>query len=466
MKGAAADGGFRGLHRGLVALVPVLLIALVLLVPPGVAATAPAGYDISYPQCNAGFPTNVAFGIVGVNGGLPYSPNPCLGTGNGPSELSWAGMNAQLYANTANPGPALSSHWPNGQTFPKPCNTPSNPGPDTGECAYDYGWNAVTDSYQDAVQAYVSLGWAPAGSTRTPVANRWWLDVETANSWRTNTALNVDELQGELDYLQSVGAAGVGFYAIPSDWQTITGSTTTFAPAPSWLGGVGSQGDAQAKCAQPGFTGGPTELVQYSSGGFDADYDCSLTLSFSGPATTLVAGAPSAQLAVQLGRPPGSTVPISLTSSSAAGRFATDLAGPWSGTLTVSIPAGSNTSGGFYYKDTLAGSPTLSAAAIGYITATQVETVSAAALASISVSPTSASVRIGTTTSFRASGADRFGNAVTVSPRWSVSPMLGSFSPNPGNPVNFRATKIGRGTVTATVGSITGKATVTVKAGG
>ncbi len=32
--------------------------------PPG-----PTGYDISYPQVGGPFPTNVPFGIVGVNGG-------------------------------------------------------------------------------------------------------------------------------------------------------------------------------------------------------------------------------------------------------------------------------------------------------------------------------------------------------------------------------------------------------------
>ena len=43
---------------------------------------------------------------MGVNGGRVYIVNPCLGTGDGASELSWAGMNAGLYANTGDPGPA------------------------------------------------------------------------------------------------------------------------------------------------------------------------------------------------------------------------------------------------------------------------------------------------------------------------------------------------------------------------
>ena len=181
------------------------------------ASDSTVGFDISWPQCNGNFPSGGAFGIVGVNGGKPFGANPCLGTGNGPSELSWAGMNAQLYANTADPGPALSTHWPNGQTSPKQCNTAANPGSNTLECHYDYGWNAATDSYRDAVNAYVSLGWAQSGATRTPVANQWWLDVETANSWTSTPSLNVQALQGELDYLTSAGAAGIGFYASTGD---------------------------------------------------------------------------------------------------------------------------------------------------------------------------------------------------------------------------------------------------------
>ena len=110
------------------------------------------GYDISYPQCGGPFPASPAFGIVGVNGGRVFSPNPCLGTGAVMAELAWAGgTSVQLYANTGNPGPALSTHWPTGQTSPRACNTATSPGADTADCAYDYGWNGAADSYQAAV---------------------------------------------------------------------------------------------------------------------------------------------------------------------------------------------------------------------------------------------------------------------------------------------------------------------------
>jgi hypothetical protein len=237
-------------------------------IPPG---PQPIGYDISYPQCDGRFPRNVAFGIVGVNRGIVFSANPCLGAGDGPSELAWAGPSAELYANTGNPGPELSSRWPVGQTTPRTCAADD---PDTADCAYDYGWNAAADSYATAVKAYISLGWAQPAATRTPVANHWWLDVETANSWRADASLNVAALQGGADYLASVGAASVGFYSAPFMWADIVGGTTAFAEHPSWVAGASTLQGAQSRCAGDGFTGGGVELAQYFAHGFDANYRC------------------------------------------------------------------------------------------------------------------------------------------------------------------------------------------------
>ncbi len=241
---------------------------------PGGGTKSPTGYDISYPQCGGPFPSNVLFGIVGVNDGIVYSPNPCLGTGDGPSELAWAEQAdhpAILYANTADPGPALSSHWPTGQPSPEYCDPAV---PDSTACSYDYGWNAAADSYADAVNAYVSLGLLTAGATRTPAPNEWWLDVEAANSWESSTQNNVADLQGAVAYLQAQGVTSVGFYANASDWQTITGDTTAFASFPSWRPGGGSQHLASSFCGTTGVTGGPVKYSQYASGGYDADVRC------------------------------------------------------------------------------------------------------------------------------------------------------------------------------------------------
>jgi hypothetical protein len=456
-------GGGVGLSRRL--RFPLIALAVIAWLGVQIASSAPAatdpsiGYDISFPQCNGTFPTNAAFSIIGVNAGTPYGANPCLGTGDGPSELSWAGMNTDLYANTADPGPAASFHWPTGQQSPRQCNTPSNPGLDTLECHYDYGWNAAENSYRDAVDAYISLGWAARDAARTPVANQWWLDVETANRWTSKPSLNVEALQGAVEYLSSVGALAVGFYSSASDWRTITAVTTRFASHSSWLAWATSPSDPHSRCGGTGFTGGRVALVQYMSGGFDADYRCAAQpapLSFKTSAQTVIAGVPSGPITVGVSQPPSTGMTIRITSSSTAGNLSISTTGPWSASLSLPVVSGARTSPSFYYEDTRAGTPILTATASGYTTATQTEALRAAALAAIRLSQRNTQIRVGRSQSLSAAGADRFGNTVGVKPTWSVSPALGAFSPNPANPTTFTATAAGAGRIKATVGAISG----------
>ncbi|HEY5275518.1 MAG TPA: hypothetical protein VIK38_03100, partial [Coriobacteriia bacterium] len=251
----------------------VAVIALLALVPAaGVDAAAPSGsasllaaatvpgYDISWPQCGAPYPVNPAFGIVGANKGIVFSPNPCLA-----SEVTWAGgTSAALYANAGNPGPALSTHWPTGQTSPQVCSAAT---PDTAACAYDYGYNAAADSYAAAVSAFAALG-----LSTSPAGSPWWLDVEISNSWRTDVTLNVAALSGAVYYLGSVArVASLGFYSTSYQWGVITGGTSVFSPYPSWVAGGADAAGARVNCAGPGFTGGGVALAQYVTGGFDAD---------------------------------------------------------------------------------------------------------------------------------------------------------------------------------------------------
>ncbi len=286
-------------RRGSVAALLVMVLVLVALAAsPSVAAarndqgmvdgshtapeSVPPTYDVSYPQCGKRLPPPSAAlagqQIVGVNGGRVFDPNPCLGLGDAGdergSQLAWAGQDAALYANTGNPGPELSSHWPDGQSEPRACNTPSAPDRDTVDCAFDYGWNAAADSYQTAVAAYISLGWAPADATRTPDANDWWLDVETGNSWRDDPALNVAALEGAVAYLESVDVESIGFYSTQRQWDAITGGSLAFQAYPAWHAGASTLDEAQDNCDDPSFTGGPLLLAQYLDNGFDANYRC------------------------------------------------------------------------------------------------------------------------------------------------------------------------------------------------
>ena len=231
---------------------------------PVIKVPATRGFDVSYPQCDSAYPRNPAFGIVGVNGGKVFTVNPCLA-----SEIAWGGgARAELYINTGNPGPVLSSFWPAGQATPRICDASA---PDTADCAFDYGWNAAKHSFETAQAAYVQLG-----ITTSPSATTWWLDVETTNTWRTDAALNTAALEGEVAYLRDVaGVTKLGFYSTTVQWGAITGGTQLFATSPSWGAGAPTEKVARQHCvATPGFTGGDLALVQYPFQGFDANVRC------------------------------------------------------------------------------------------------------------------------------------------------------------------------------------------------
>jgi len=253
-------------------MIPMVAVALVLATagpafarkPPkggGGGGSSPTGYDVAYPQCGSALPSSPLFGIVGVNNGIVYSANPCL-----VAQYQWAttstttaGAKVSFYANTANPGTA-STHWPSGQTI----NGRSCDGTLNAACSYGYGWNAAADSFTDAARA--------AGTTAA-ATSPWWLDVETANSWQSNTDLNNADIQGGLDYLASQRVPSAGIYTNRTSFQSIMGSTTSFATYPSWVPGATSLTGAQSNCSAS-ITGGHVVYAQYPSGGFDGDYPC------------------------------------------------------------------------------------------------------------------------------------------------------------------------------------------------
>jgi hypothetical protein len=266
--------------------VTVAIIGLTLLAGPASAAhlspsrSANTGNDISYPQCGAAYPAGQAFGVVGVNGGLANDANGCFS-----SELSWAlsspGLPARsqppasLYINTADPGPGTSTQpiadWPtSGSSGPYGTCT----GGWTTSCAYVYGEQRADYSYRLANSVN------PTVASSSP----WWLDIETGNSWATSgtsgyEALNIATIQGFIQGLQSDGATGaIGIYSTASQWQSITGLTSStsqsdFPSQPDWVAGARSLKGATANCSAS-FTGGRVALAQYSSGGFDADLAC------------------------------------------------------------------------------------------------------------------------------------------------------------------------------------------------
>jgi hypothetical protein len=200
-------------------------------------------------------------------------------------------------------------------------------------------------------------------------------------------------------------------------------------------------------------------------------------LAFTTASQTLTAGQPSGTATIELqtsaGLPQVATVPtaVTLDSSSLQGSFSLSPDGPWAGTLTTVIPAGSSDTPPFYYLDSRAARPQLVATAFGSTTATQVQTVLAGPLAVIHLDPPAVALDPHRSQRFAVLGADRFGNPVSAQATWAVAPTrLGTVVPETGSQTTFRAT--GRGglgrlvaTARAPAGQISGRARLKVSPG-
>lgn len=252
---------------------------------PTAAAAAPGsdipddvGVDISHPQCDADLPDERAFAVVGVNGGIATSPNPCLA-----EQLEWAQGSSgsagqpvvQLYLNTANPGQVreLVRTWPADGTTPYgDCD-----GGNTEACSWRYGWERARAS---VVRFFIPAA-ADAGIDVLPSQYVWWLDVETENTWQVGSedarARNLAALEGMTAYLDSWGAV-VGVYSTHLQWGRIVGTVPDDSPLAgrrSWLAGSVTAEQALAACGLPPLVPrGPVTLSQYVPDDLDLDVVC------------------------------------------------------------------------------------------------------------------------------------------------------------------------------------------------
>ncbi|HSW78417.1 MAG TPA: hypothetical protein VLF88_00145 [Candidatus Babeliales bacterium] len=202
------------------------------------------GSDVSYPNCSALVPKS-SFGIVGVNGGSVYSYNGCLA-----KEASHY-TNLSLYINTGWYDQSLNIN-PNS---PRTCSAE-----DKNCLAYNYGFNAATQAVNYAKNQGVN-------------SSTWWLDVETMNTWNSDTAQNQNSLQGSYDALKSNSATTIGAYSTTAQWQTITGGWKNGWP--NWGATTWDTAKQAAKyCTGHQFTGGPTLLIQFNIKKLDQDYAC------------------------------------------------------------------------------------------------------------------------------------------------------------------------------------------------
>lgn len=188
------------------------------------------------------------------------------------------------------------------------------------------------------------------------------------------------------------------------------------------------------------------------------------SLSFSPSSETATAGQPIGPLTVSLSASaPSGGVTINLATSSSGGGFSTSSTGTLSHTLSLTIAGGDTATQPFYYEDTVAGAPTVTASATGWTTGNLSVTVDPGPLASITVSPSSATVAEGATQTFTATGTDSYGNPVVVDPSWTTTVSGGAVSPSSGSSTTFTAgSTSGSGIVTATEGSVSDSASVSV----
>jgi len=195
--------------------------------------TGSLGVDVSYPNCTAKIPV-VAFGVVGVTGGLVFSHNNCAAAeARNFTDLS-------LYVNTGLNVSKSSAYYKQAQLG---CNG------DAYCAAYNYGYSAAQDALSYAQSQRLS-------------SSKWWLDVETTGTWTKDALQNQKSLQGTYDALVASGATTVGAYSTTAQWQSITGGWKNNWP--SWGATTWSTAaQAQTYCTGHEFTGGPSLLMQY-----------------------------------------------------------------------------------------------------------------------------------------------------------------------------------------------------------
>ena len=263
----------------------------------GGSSSTTAGIDVSYPQCEDSLPAGQAFAVVGLNGGLANNLNPCF-----PEQFAYAvtlpgGTKqpvAQVYLNTADPGNIVGD-WPS-PDYPGAYGTTSTPvgdcdyatgtsgpGADSPACAYIYGYDMVAGIVTPAESIEGDAPYFARVTGRFLGAQPVWLDVETGNSWQSDTEMNIADLQGMVAAIRASTPPSayvpVGVYSTAFQWQQITGTPTGAAAGdlagPAWIAGAREESDAQANCSPANaFTGGSVVLAQWFAHPYDQDLSC------------------------------------------------------------------------------------------------------------------------------------------------------------------------------------------------
>ncbi len=225
------------------------LVALIILSSVYYNPSLKATIDMSWPNCKSLPSARYSSVILGVNGGLDFTANPCLG-----SETQTADSYG-LYLNTGDPGfPRISQVG----TGPFNCRSINNL-----VCySFNYGYQA----------ARYSLAQANLAGAHSP---QIWLDVETINSWTLSKAANRADLLGMMSAIRSSGimAPRIGIYTANQQWLDIVGKWN--ANLPLWLGtGDTTLGQAINSCTNKTAAADLVSITQYTVGNLDYNYYC------------------------------------------------------------------------------------------------------------------------------------------------------------------------------------------------
>jgi hypothetical protein len=236
------------------------------------AAGRPTGIDVSFPQCDGALPAVGDFAVVGVDNGVATQANPCLAT-----ELAWAAgspgtvhSRVDVYVNTANPNRADASFAPTGDATKRGRKVTSPYGHCRDEtsraCSWVYG---------------ASLAWDDVETSGvTGSVGRWWLDIESINSWSTSTTRNRAALEGMVAAFTSAHKS-VGLYSSAGEFHDIVGSvpsSSSLSKLPSWIAAGTTQGSAERLCSHVPLTKGRLTLTQWrdTTAKIDRDVACAV----------------------------------------------------------------------------------------------------------------------------------------------------------------------------------------------
>ena len=192
---------------------------------------------------------------------------------------------------------------------------------------------------------------------------------------------------------------------------------------------------------------------------YSQNYSTSLAYT-AGASQTSAANQTSTLITVRLQDAYGpitSGATIGLTSNSTTGKFYSDAAGTTQIT-SLAIPAGSSTAS-FYFKDTTAGNPTLTASSAGVISAITQFTVNphATTVQYITITPTTSTVTAGNTVNYVTTAFDQYGNSWNVTAAYTVNDLEVSGS-------TLKPTTAGVYLIKATYNDLTASTTLTVTA--